>query len=253
MVAQFITTLFTYPKAAKFIKENKLWHGFWQYRWVLFILMFLAMIVSIKILNIMYHGWHELTKPDSTSTFVHFKAAASTIYQEGYSFLFNGSLKYFIMILLEVVVFHMVRRTNELLSGVSLTFTFNEFLSAQIRMIKVTIRCFILEMIATLFLKIFFGIFGFIDYLEPIAIFVAQSYYLGMLMLDSYNESKHMSIKESFLEGKKYTGMILALGFVLNLILMVPLLGAMVGPALAAVTLTMVMFYHLDKRAIQNA
>ena len=244
MVSQFINTFFTYFKAADFIKENKLWHGFWQYRWVLFILLVLAMVVGFKFFNIMSHGVHELFNPETASALVNVKTAASTVYEEGSSFLFHGSLKYFIMILLEVVVFHMVRRTNEILTGVSTELTFNKFFSAQVRMIKVTIRCFIMEMIATLIIKIFFGIFGFIDYLEPVVLFITQSYYLGMLMLDSYNESKHMTIKESFVEGKKYTGMLLALGFVLNLILMVPLLGAMVGPALAAVTLTMVMFYN---------
>lgn len=246
MVSQFVNTFITHFKAATFIKENKLWHGFWQYRWVLLILLGLAMLVSLKFLNIMSHGLHELFNPDTESALVNVKTAAATIFNEGNSFLFHGSLKYIIMILLEVVVFHMVRRTNEILSGSSRSFTFKQFLAAQIRMIKVTIRCFIMEMIATTIIKVFFGIFGFIGYLEPIFIFLAQAYYLGMLIFDSYNESKHMTIKESFATGKYYTGMLLALGIVLNIILMVPLLGAMVGPALTAVTLTMVMFYKQE-------
>ena len=237
-----MNTFFTHLKAANFIKENKLWHGFWQYRWVLMILIGLAMMVGFQFFNIMSHGLHELFNPASESALVNVKTAGATIYNEGYSFLFDGALKYIILILLDVVVFHMVRRTNELLTGVRNSFTFKEFLSAQIRIIKVTIRCFILEMIATLIIKIFFGIFGFVDYLEPVALFLVQAYYLGILMLDNYNESKNMTIKQSFAIAKNYSGLILALGIMLNFILMVPLFGALVGPAIAAVTLTMVMY-----------
>ena len=66
-------------------------------------------------------------------------------------------------------------------------------------MIKVVIRCYILEMIITLLIRIFFGIFGMVDFLEPVAIFGVQCYFLGLVVIDNYNEqfgfSKDVKVK----------------------------------------------------------
>ena len=66
---------------------------------------------------------------------------------EGYDFLFVGGMKYVMMMLLEVVIFHMVRVTLEKLTGQTSDLSFQAFFNAQIRMIKVSIRSYIMEIL----------------------------------------------------------------------------------------------------------
>ncbi|MFT5383911.1 MAG: hypothetical protein ACI8VT_001311 [Saprospiraceae bacterium] len=245
-VVQFVDTIITHQEAYTFIRKNKLWEGFWKYGWVSRLFIGLAILMGLKFVLIFIDWLDQFRTVSTANTLVEMKHLMGNIAFESYNFLFVGGLKYVMLILLEVLIFHICRRTLEILTGESSDLTFKVFLKAQIRMIKVVIRCFIMEMIFTILIKIAFGIFGVFDFLEPIAIFSVQCYFLGLLLMDNYNEQFHLSIKESLKYAKPFIGVSFALGLVLNLLLMVPFIGAIIGPVIGAVTVTLVMYRLSD-------
>jgi hypothetical protein len=245
-VSQFVDTIITHKEAFLFIQKYKLWEGFWKYGWVSRLLVGVAVAMGLKFVFVFLNWLDHFRSEETANTFVEMGQLMSNLTFESYDFLFSGGLKYVMLLLLEVIIFHICRRTLQILTGESSELTFNSFMKAQIRMIKVVIRCYFMEMLYTILIKIFFGIFGSLDFLEPASIFAVQCYFLGLLFLDNYNEQYHLKIKESLKYAKQFVGVSLALGLVLNLLLMVPVIGAIIGPVIGAVTVTLVMYRIAD-------
>ena len=164
----------------------------------------------------------------------------------GYEFLFLGSMKYIVMALVEVIIFHVSRRTLEIIAEKKGDTSFDAFFKAQLRMLGVIIRAWVLEMIFTTFISVVFKVFGTLSFLEPILVFGVQCYFLGFIVLDNYIEQFELSVKESFKYGKDYIGVSLGIGVVLHFLLMIPIVGSLVGPFLAAITVTLVMYKISD-------
>jgi len=244
--SQFIDTVKVHQEAMHFISKHKLWEGFWKYGWVSRGLIGLAILFGLKFLSVFLNWLDHFNSADSANAFVEMGMLIQNIAFESYDFLFVGSLKYVMLLLLEVIIFHICRRTLEILSGKSTDLTFNTFVKAQIRMIKVAVRCYIMEMIYTILIKISFGIFGTVDFLEPVFIFAIQCYFLGLLFIDNYTEQFHLTIKESMKYAKQFIGVSLAIGLILNIILFIPIVGAIIGPVIGAVTVTLIMYRMSD-------
>ena len=241
---QFIETLSTHVEAIGFIREHKLWIGFWKYGWVSRFLVLLALLITIKFISIAIESFTLAHEEETNNAIAEMGFFAKNLAFESYDFMFSGGLKYAILLLLEVIIFHICRRTLEILSGSAHDLTFNSFIKAQIRMFKIAIRCYVFEMILTVIIKAFFGIFGFIEFLEPILIYGVQSYFLGMLVFDNYTEQFEYSIKESMKLGKQYVGLLLATGLILNILFLIPGIGTILGPLIAAVAITLMMYRH---------
>lgn len=250
--AQFVETMLTHPEAGRFIIKHKLWNGFWKYGWVSKILVGIAILFGLKFISILWDWMDHFRNAEASSTFTEMGLLMQTVASGSYDFLFSGGIKYVMLMLLEVVVFHICRRTSEILRGVSEELTFKLFIKAQVRMIKVVVRSYIFEMLLTVVIKIVFGIFGFIDFLEPILIFGVQCYFIGFLVLDNYNEQFKLTIVESVRLARQYVGVCLAAGLVLNIVLFIPFIGAIVGPALAAVAVSLIMFRISDLHLLEK-
>jgi hypothetical protein len=244
--AQFAETMLTHREAGEFIMKHRLWDGFWKYGWVSKILIGIAILFGLKFISIIWDWFDHFLSPDSGSTIIEMGLFMKDVAVGSYDFLFSGGIKYIMLILLEVIIFHICRRTSKILRGVSSELTFKIFLKSQVRMIKVVFRSYFMEMILTILLKIGFGIFGFIDFLEPVFIFGVQCYFIGFLVLDNYSEQFDLSIKESVRYARQFIGVCLATGLVLNILLFIPFIGAIVGPALAAVTVSLIMLRISD-------
>lgn len=243
---QFKQTLLTYKEAALFIRKHKLWEGFWKYGWVSRVLIGLAIILGLKFVNIFVNWIRHLNRGESRNVLAEMGTLIGNVAFESYNFLFVGGLKYIMILLLEVVIFHICRRTLEILTRKTTDLTFKTFLKAQVRMFKLVLACYIFEMIFTVGIKIAFGIFGFFDFLQPIFIFAVQCYFLGFLVMDNYIEQFGFEIKESMKYGTQFIGVSLAIGLFLSIVLLIPLIGAIIGPMIAAVTLTLVMYRLSD-------
>lgn len=251
----FFQALLKHREAPAFIRRHRLWEGFWRYGWLTRILIVVALLVGVKVFSIV---WGSLRKAevdnlgDAVGTMT---MMIGDFVTEGFNYLFLGGMKYVMLILMEVLIFHFCRRTVAILTGKDSPTSFDEFFKAQLRMIRVSIRSWIRESIITILIGIAFGVVGFLDFLEPVAVFVVHCYYLGFTVVDNYNEQFGLSVKESAqYVYEHYSGVALALGLVLNVLLVIPVAGAIVAPFLSAVTATLVMFelsdLHLEKETV---
>ena len=255
---QFRYTLFKMVAARRFIQEHRLWEGFWKYGWVSRFLVVVALLIGLKFLSIAINWFQNFSAGNPGQAFQSMGMLAEQFFTEGFGFLFSGGMKYAMLILLEVLVFHFSRRTVYILTGKDTDATFHEFVDAQVRMIKVGIYAWVMELIFTILFKVFFGIFGFIDFLQPACVFAIQCYFLGFAILDNYHEQFELTIKESSRYALNYVGVAAAAGLVAYLMMLVPVAGVIAAPILTSVAVTIVMYelsdlHILGKEALGEA
>lgn len=244
--AQFVETFLTHKEAAEFIVKHRLWDGFWKYGWVSKVLVLVAVLFGLKFIDIIWNWFDRIGSASSGTAIAEMGALIQNVALGGYDFMFSGGIKYIMLFLLEVVIFHICRRTSEILCNISSDLTLDTFVKAQIRMLKVVFRSYVMEMIFTILIKIAFNIFGIFEFIEPIFIFGVQCYFMGFLVMDNYVEQFHMNIKESVQFARQYIGVCLAIGLVLNILLFVPFIGVIVAPALSAVAVSLIMYRISD-------
>ncbi|MCO6487393.1 MAG: hypothetical protein J5I98_03195 [Phaeodactylibacter sp.] len=251
---QFRYTLFKMPAAGRFIQDNRLWEGFWKYGWVSRFLIVIALIAGLKFLSIAVDWFQNFSLSNPGQAF----QSMGMVFSEGFGFLFSGGMKYAMLVLLEVLVFHFSRRTLYLLSGNEASAEFQDFVDAQVRMIKVGMYAWVMELVFTIMFKVFFGIFGFIDFLQPACVFAVQCYFLGFAILDNYHEQFGLTIKESSRYALNYVGVAAAAGLVAYLMMLIPVAGVIAAPILTSVAVTIVMYelsdlHILGKEALGGA
>jgi hypothetical protein len=241
-ISQLFITLGSLRAAVVLIRERELWQGINRYSWVFKALVIVAIIVGLSFLAEV-GGWISSLFVGDTSinAFSAMGTMISNIATDGYESFTSGLLKYVVLVLSEVVVFHFMQRALEEIQGHPVRTDFSAFFKAQIRMIKVAIRAWIMEIIVSALVSVVFGIFGFMDWLESPILFLVQCYFFGLVILDNYNEQFGMTIKESMAFSKSYMGVSLALGFVLYMLMLVPLVGVVFGTILVSVTAAIVM------------
>ncbi len=248
IIYQFLYTLKSVPESIHFLRKNRLWRGLSSYGWVIKILMAAAVLIGLKFFFTITSWWSSLRgeEEEAIGLLSSVGGLAQNMALEGYELFTAGFMKYVILILLEVIVFHIMRGTLAIVAGRESGTDFNEFLHAQIRMIKVVIRCWVLEFIITLLLSIAFGILGMFDWLETPLTFGIQCYFLGMVIIDNYAEQFDVKIKDSFEFAKGYIGISLALGLVLYMLMLLPLIGSLLGPVVVSVTGALVLYELTD-------
>lgn len=239
---QFRYTLFKMPDAGRFIQNHRLWEGFWKYGWVSRLLIVAALIIGLKFLSVAINWFQHLSLGNPSQAF----QSMGILFTEGFGFLFSGGMKYAMLVLLEVLVFHFSRRTLYILTGNEASAAFEDFVNAQVRMIKVGMYAWVMELLFTIAFKIFFGIFGFLDFLQPGFVFAIQCYFLGFAILDNYHEQFELTIKESSRYALKYIGVAAAAGLVAYLMMLVPVAGVIAAPIITSVAATLVMYELSD-------
>lgn len=245
-IDQFRTTTQSIVKSISFIRENKVWQGLLSYGWVMRGLLIVGGLLSLKFLSL-FMGWVRRARVDDPIEAISSVGVlAMDVFHEGYDLLFSSSGKYIVLILLEIVIFHFARRTLEILSGNPSQSSLQDFIQAQIRMIKIAFVSWILENIATNIIAFAFGLFDPIGILEPTLIFAVQCFFLGFAILDNYHEQFEMTIKESLQYSKGYVGVALAAGIFLYLAMLIPGIGSIAGTLIAAVAVSLAMFKLSD-------
>lgn len=239
-IRQFVLTLPMYLEGWRFIQVHKPYRGLSKYG------LFFWFLISLGLMM----GWHFFSE-----TFQFFKKATEAPEQLGLtmSSMFSnltlekvqnsltGGRKYLIMIALEVVVYHFIQRTLEIRIGRKPDFTLRAFIDAQVRIIKVSLAAWVLELIFTVIMKVALGIIG-LSFLEKGGGFAIQCYFLGWSMVDNYNECFGLKVTESEKRTRLHAvGIALATGLVTYLLMYVPLIGVVVATMLGAVTATLAM------------
>ncbi|NRB64420.1 MAG: hypothetical protein HRU40_15565 [Saprospiraceae bacterium] len=240
--AQFLYTLHSFPSTIRFVRRNQLWDGFWTYGWVSKLLVLLAFIAGIKFVSLFFDWFNNV---DTSNPLVMASALGSfftEVAAKEFEFLLSGGMKYIMLILLEIVIFHMTRKSFRILSGQDSDSSLNAFIKAQIRMLTVALRSFILESIIVMIIKVSTGILSFLNPVAFVVIVLVKAFFVGFTVVDNYYEQFGFSIKESTKEAQKNLGITLAVGLTLQLFFLIPLAGTIVAPVLGAVAATIVLY-----------
>ncbi len=225
-------------EAIDFIRKHRLWEGFWKFTWVMRILILAGFVASFKLFSI-FRNWYQGAQTDNVIAMSQsMMNLFSNVANEGYNFLFIGGFKYIVLLLVEIIVFHFVRRTLEIKTGNSQDFTPKTFIRAQIRMFKIVVRNFIMESIVSVLVKTALSIIG-LTILEIPLILLVQCYFLGFAMVDNYNELFGMTIRQSAKTTQHYAGLAISVGITTYFLLLIPILGAFIAPFFAGVTATL--------------
>lgn len=160
--------------------------------------------------------------------------------KEAYESLSGGVLNWLTLILLEVVIYHFMRQSLQIILKKNVeqhANTFKPFFDAQVRMIKVSTLAFFFE---SLVLMLGEG-------LLPIWLFWAWSLFfrallIGYVIADNYNEQFGLDITQSSRNLRRnYLGICLGLGLPLLLMMQIPLFGTIFGPLVTSVTAAIVL------------
>lgn len=250
---QFGFSLAILPRTISFIREQKIWKGMLSYGWVARLFIIIALLGGLKFVSLFVNWINKVFGAnDAAEAIATMGLFAKDLALGSYEMLFSSGSKYIMLILLEVVVFHFARRTLEILTGNEAKAGWKDFVDAQIRMIKVAFRCWVLEMIVLTILSVVFGIFSILDFIEPVLALAVQSYFLGFAVVDNYNEQFGLSIKESVAYAWQYLGVVMALGLFFYIMLLIPFIGTVAGPCIAAVAVCIIMYKLSDLHTMKD-
>ncbi len=238
-INDFLNTLKAYRKSYEFIKENRLWEGMTRYKAILVIFILIGLVLGLKILDIVQNmvsssGIGEMGLVNTMSM-------VRDVAKESYHLLFLGGMKYIVLIFLEIIIFHFVRRTLEVKTGKVFDVTLKAFLVAEVRMIKVVIFSFVMETIIGIGISIVLGIWN-AEFLKVFLVLLVQMYFLGFAFIDNYNELSGLGIRESERDTRKRPGVAIGIGSVAYILLLIPIAGSIIAPVLGGVAATLVMF-----------
>jgi CysZ protein len=148
-------------------------------------------------------------------------------------FMYLKLYRYLILILLSPVFVNISNVFHRLFSGEDHKMNIWSYCFCSFRGIKFAMRNFGLEILATFLLTLLAIIVFWIFPLIPILIFIAESYFFSMVLMDYGFEMRGLSMKESIIKTRSMPGIPVANGLIFNLILLIPIIGVIVGPVLA--------------------
>jgi len=156
---------------------------------------------------------------------------------EKHKSVFSNSLKFFLLIFLEVLIFHFAVRTNSILKGQKKEAFFKDFSHAQLRMIKVMglkwalgLACYIVVTVALSIAQIRF--------VTPYLMYFVYAYFIGFAFLDNYMEQFGYTIRESSRTIQTHFGAAVTLGVIAGALMHIPLVGPLVTPFICAIAAT---------------
>jgi len=242
IVDQFFDTIGQLRAAVDLIRDRQLWRGIDRYNWLVKVMVGVAIILGLSFLGEVFNWISSLFRVESPQAFFSTMGSlVSGVATEGYESFTSGIMKYVILLLSEVIIFHFMQRALEEIHGSTIRTDFQTFLVAQIRMLQVVIRVWVLELVVTTLISVAGGILGIPGWIESVVTFTAQCYFFGLVILDNYHEQFGLTIKESMVYSQQFTGVALALGMVLYVLMLLPLVGVVGGTVLVSVTAVLVM------------
>ena len=263
-IKEAISILLSTPS---FILKHELWKGFLEHKWVLIFSIVIASFFSYTLCKDIYHyfvppieesieidipiegldaGISTLesvieTSPEEAQTQLE-EAKDKLIGKkeeltEKHRPLFSGSLKFLLLIFLEVLIFYFSVRTNNIIKGEKKALAFKDFVKAQKRMIMVMGRKWLYGLLMYILLSILCGLLDASRLVDPIMFFV-YGYYLGFAFLDNYLEQYKFSLKNSSKCVQRHFGASAVFGVFASVLMNVPLLGPLVVPFICGIAAT---------------
>jgi hypothetical protein len=237
-IHDFFYTLLAFPRAWRFMRNHRLWEGLREYGWVA------RALVAIGVLGAAYVifeavDWYGSHADAPLSAMMSSESLVVQWFSELSESFSEGLLNWVTLVLLEVVIYHFMRRTLQIIlkKNVENAHTFKPFLNAQIRMIIVSIIALTIEAVI---LNVAEAIHeGWLFWFFSLFI---RSTMLGYVIADNYNEQFGLSIDQSRRNlYRGYIGICFGLGLPLLLMLKIPLFGTILGPLVTSVTAAIVL------------
>ncbi|MBK8505118.1 MAG: hypothetical protein IPL46_24680 [Saprospiraceae bacterium] len=116
-IRQFVHTISTYLDVPDFIKENKLWQGFRDHRLVTVALLVAGAIFSWHLFGVVRDWWNHFEIHDPIEAGLQATFLVKDLAVGGYEFMFAGAYKYLVLIIMELLIFHMTLSTHAVLNG----------------------------------------------------------------------------------------------------------------------------------------
>lgn len=228
--------------------QHRLWEGLREYRWVLRMLLGVAAIIGVYLISETIEYFESAEQVGLLGMAIGGESLLWLWAVDLYDSFSDGVLNWVTLVLLEVVIFHFMRRALQIVlqRQREAATTFRPFFHAQIRMVKVSLLAFFVESM----------VLGLGEGLFPSGIawvwsIFFRSLFLGYVIADNYSEQFGLAIDQSrrYL-ARQYLGICLGLGFPLLLMLEVPLIGTILGPLVTSVTAAIVLREKSDLHII---
>lgn len=246
----FVYTLLAIPRAVAFIREQRLWEGLRQYKWVRRFVIGVAIVAGLYLIQEFIESVGRSTQVGIAQGFFSSDGFLGRVGHNAYDSLTDGGVKWVILILLEVVIYHFMRQSLKVIAGkeVEQAHLFKPFVEAQKRMIAVSFCAYGLEIFLTeVCTSVISGILPFLSFLEAPFVLFVQCTLIGFAIVDNYHEQFGLKIGQSLRYARqRYLGICLAVGVPLFFVLKIPFFGALVGPLVASVTVALAMYELSD-------
>jgi len=228
-------------EAYPFIRRHRLWAGVLSYGWVSRFLLVLALIVGLNFFAVLVNWYSTLHAKDPLAFGASLLDLYAGMFKKGYHLFTLGGMKYLILILTEVLIFHAARRSEEILKGAKGDGSLRTFIHALTRMAKISLAAWIMEIAVTTLVSV---VLGFMDanWLKSPLNWLIQSFFLGAVVLDGYFEYHRLSIKESFNMSRQVAGLALTVGVAAYALMAVPVAGPVLAPFIASITASLALF-----------
>lgn len=148
-------------------------------------------------------------------------------------FIYLKLFRYLILILLSPIFVNISNIFHRLASNEEHKMNIWSYCFCSFRGIKFASRNFGLEILATVLLTLLAILVFWIFPLIPILIFIAESYFFSMVLMDYAFEMRGLSMQESISKSRNMPGIPIINGLIFNLILLIPIIGVIVGPVIA--------------------
>ncbi len=231
-----------------FIKENKLWNGFFEYKWIGMLMITISVLFSWYFLDDLmgYFSWSNIKDLAPANITTDMGEITNVVDHKSRRTLFSGGTKYLLLILLEVIIFYFCLKTLSILSKEKKNPTFKQFYKAEIRMVKIMGWNFGKGIAAQVMITFALSLIGFKE-LSSTAMFFVYAYFIGYAFLDNYNEQFSFKIKQSQTIIRQHLGAAFILGLVVTLLLYVPLVGPLLAPIFGGIAASIYGFrYSLE-------
>lgn len=151
--------------------------------------------------------------------------------------IFSGGFKYFVIILMNMLIGHFCGRIIGMMGGFEKLITFKSYLKTQIRVLQLGLTNWIFEILAGVAVSIFCGLF-FNDTFEMIGKKIIHMFFLGYLFFDSYYDYFGLKTKESRNEILHHLLTVTVAGGVAWVVMSIPYIGPLMGPIICSVAVT---------------
>ena len=230
-LTDILGVLLCVPPAWNFIRQHRLWRGLRAYGWLIRGLIVAALLIGWQSLDWLQYLLDRFDR-EGLGMLLHTGESMEARFFELVAF--DDAGKYIILVLTEVLVFHFLRRTIEIKTGVPQRRDWKAFQRAFWRMVGLAGMLFGLEIAGKVLIEVFVGIIdGFVPlprFTDNALEYLLQFYLLGYALVDNYFETKGLRLGQLPFLTQQLLGATIALGAVFQLLLLVPL----IGPILAA-------------------